>query len=259
MLRIKDVPPEQMSEVVRVAGELYDRETAQEQERQSTVAAAAEMGLPPEYMERAAAVVHARQVERIHRRRRRTAFVAAFASLVTITGGYVLTRPHPAQPVTYNFQNPRQQWVQDVNPESTAHAGVEKGIATIHVDRFASSPGTGQFFANLNTEDVPQTLAGYRSVSFRVQGDGLTQLRLYLENGNERWRSVAVPVTGDWQVFHLNLDQFEHQTRDSGTGKWRREDRRAPGHVERLSFKAGYYVNDLNAHGNVRIADLRFY
>lgn len=258
MLRMKDVPPEQMAEVVRVAGELYDEEQAQTQERRATVAAAAEMGLPKEYLERAAALVHARRVEQIGRgRRRKVGLLAGIGVALAIGGSWVVTHPRPAAPVTYNFQNPQQQWMEESNPGSQATAAFKNGTAIIHVDRFGAQAGSGEYYVNLNTKDVPPTLAGYRTVSFRAQGS-LPNLRLYLENGSERWRSLNLPVTPGGQVFRLNLDQFDHQTRDAPGGKWRKVDASAPGHVEQLSFKVGSYINEVNAHGDVQVSDLRF-
>lgn len=259
MLRMKDVPPEQMAEVVRVAGELYDEEQAQTQERRATIAAAEEMGLPKEYLDRAAVVVHARRVEQSGRgRRRKVGLLAGVGVALVLGGGWVVTHPRPAAPVTYNFQNPQQQWTQESNPEASARATFKNATATIHVDRFGVPPGSDQFFVNLNTKDVPNTLAGYRTVSFRVHGRGLPNLRLYLENGSERWRSPNLSVTPNGQVFRINLSQFDHQTRDTSMGKWRKAGSSAPDYVEQLSFKVGYYINNADAHGDVQVSDLRF-
>ena len=257
MLRMKDVPPDQMAEVVRVAGELYDAEQAQTQERRATVAAAAEMGLPKEYLDRAASVVHARRVEQIAtQRRRRAGLLVGIGVAATLGGGWFVTHPRPAAPLAYSFQP--SQWTQESDPASKAAVTFANGAATLHVDHFAMPAGGDQFFVNLNTKDVPSTLAGYRTVSFRAQSAGLPNVRLYLENADERWRSANLSVPSGGQVFRLNLDQFDHQTRDPAAGKWRKAGASAPGHVEQLSFKVGYYVNNADAHGDVQISDLRF-
>ena len=257
MLRMKDVPPDQMAEVVRVAGELYDAEQAQTQERRATVAAAAEMGLPKEYLDRAASAVHARHVEQIATlRRRRVGLLAGIGVAVALGGGWFVTHSRPAAPLAYSFQP--SQWTQESDPASKAAVTFANGAATLHVDHFAMPAGGDQFFVNLNTKDVPSTLAGYRTVSFRAQSAGLPNVRLYLENADERWRSANLSVPSGGQVFRLNLDQFDHQTRDPAAEKWRKAGASAPGHVEQLSFKVGYYVNNADAHGDVQISDLRF-
>ena len=189
MLRMKDVPPDQMAEVVRVAGELYDAEQAQTQERRATVAAAAEMGLPKEYLDRAASVVHARRVEQIAtQRRRRAGLLVGIGVAATLGGGWFVTHPRPAAPLVYSFQP--SQWTQESDPASKAAVTFANGAATLHVDHFAMPAGGDQFFVNLNTKDVPSTLAGYRTVSFRAQSAGLPNVRLYLESADERWRSA---------------------------------------------------------------------
>lgn len=262
MLRVKDVPPDQMSEVVRVAGELYDKETAENQERRATVAAAAEMGLPKEYLDRAAVLVHARAAEQVAKRRRRRVGVAAGLGVAAVIGGgWLVTHPRPAAPVppvAYNFQNPAQQWGLNNSPGAQANAAFNNGTATIHVSSFGAPAGGDQFFVNLDTKDVPQTLDGYRTVSFRASGVGLPNLRLYLENADERWRSPLLPLTPAGQAVQVSLNRFDHQARDSSTGKWHAAGAEAPGHIERLSFKVGYYVNAPDAHGDVKISELRF-
>jgi len=258
MLRVKDVPPNQMAEVVRVAGELYDKEQADTQERRATVAAAAEMGLPKEYLDRAAALVHARAVEQVAKRRRQMGLAAGVAVALVIGGGWLIARPRHAAPVTYNFQNSAQQWDLNNSPGAQANATFNNGTATIHVGSFAMPAGGDQFFVNLDTKDVPQTLVRYRTVSFRASGAGLPNLRLYLENADERWRSPLLPLTPTGQVVHLDLNRFDHQTRDSAAGKWHAAGAGVPGNVERLSFKVGYYVNAPDAHGDVKISELRF-
>ena len=228
MLRVKDVPPDQMAEVVRVAGELYDREAAENQERRATVAAAAEMGLPKEYLDRAAALVHARTLERaaeivVKRQRRRVGLAAGVGVALVVGGGWLVTHPRPAAPVapvTYDFQNPAQQWDLSNSPGAQASAAFNNGTATIHVSSFGAPAGGDQFFVNLDTKDVPPTLAGHRTVSFRASGAGLPNLRLYVENADERGRSPLLPLTPAGQIVQLDLDRFDYQTRDSTTGKW---------------------------------------
>lgn len=64
--RLETVPREQMPEVLRVAAELYAQEqahTLQAEEFRHLVDAASEVGLPPDYLERAAAIVADRHAE----------------------------------------------------------------------------------------------------------------------------------------------------------------------------------------------------
>jgi len=268
MLRLKDLPPQEMRAVVEIATALYEQERGQLEEaaaRQATLDAAAEVGLPAEYLERAAAVLHERRVAEVRRKRRRsrvflTAIVAAFALL----GAWQITNRPPPPPVAYTFAAASpQQWTLNANPGSQATLSFgdpagQSGVAILRVDRFDASR-SGTYFVNLDTSDVPASLAGYRTVSFRVRGSGLANIRLYLENGpTERWRSPALAVIGGWQEHRLRLEQFDYQRRASTSDRWRREGYRPPGRVERLSFKLGDFVNDVRARGEVAIDDLKF-
>jgi hypothetical protein len=75
MQRLEGVSPAEMPEVLRLASELYAQDRAaieQAQQQRELVRAAAEAGLPPEYLERAAATLQARRAAppRPQRRRR---------------------------------------------------------------------------------------------------------------------------------------------------------------------------------------------
>lgn len=269
MRRLKDVPPTEMPEVLRVASELYARDRAEverSEQSQELKKAAEELDLPAEYLEQAAAVVHAEKVAQIRAaRRRRNSVLAVLGVALGIWGGWRVTHPPPPEPVAYTFSAASaNQWTLDRNPESQARLTLDPrvgrdGAAVVTVDRFAAPGQDGRFFVNLNSAQVPPTLAGYDTVAFRVRGDGLSQVRLYLEAGpTERWRSPAVPVSGDWQEARLQLNQFDYQTRRSSSDEWRTGRYRPPGPIERLSFKLGYYVNDMDARGSVTLDDLRF-
>jgi hypothetical protein len=268
MLRLKDLPPQEMRAVVEIATELYEQEQGRLEAaatRQATLDAAAEVGLPAEYLERAAAVLHERRVAAVRKRQRRSRILltTVVAALALLGGCQVVNRPPPA-PVAYTFAPaPERQWTLNANPGTQATLSFgdlagQPGVAILRVERFDAGR-TGGFFANLDTTDVPSTLAGYRTVAFRVRGSGLPNVRLYLEAGpTERWRSPALPVSGAWQEHTLRLDQFDHQRRASESDRWRRESYRPPGRVERISFKVGDYVNDVRATGEVAIDDLKF-
>lgn len=263
MLRLENVSPEEMPEVVRIASELYERDQgkkAQDQERQAYVDAAGEVGLPEEYLHRAAAELQVRRAEQIRRRRRmRQGLLAALAAVVALGGLWQITHRPPPPPVYYTFQaGGSSSWRLNTNPETQATVTFENGVATIHVDHFGP-PGSSTYFANLDTSDVPPSLAGYNAIQFQAQGKGLASLRLYLENGpTERWRSPALPLTSAWQTQTVPLSAFDYQTRSSSVDTWRREAYRPPGHVERLSFKVGNYVNPVDSQGDASVQDLSF-
>jgi|SRR5579872_2411175 len=284
MLRLDNVPQEEMPEVVRIAAELYEKDQAnaaaaeqRETNLKATVDAAAEVGLPPEYLQRAAAEMHARRVARIRQqRRRRNGLFGGLAVIVTLCligwgVGHIANPPAAPRsvfvdgqermihrPFVYHFSAAGEQWLKEANSQSKATVAFENGIARIRVERFGQKPD-GTYFVNLNSANLPPALSGYRQVGFRVRGTGLSQIRLYLENGpTERWRSNAVVVDPDWRQQTLPLDRFEHQTRGSSADTWRSVGSSAPDTAQRLSFKVGTYMNDVTAHGEIDLQDLRF-
>lgn len=255
MPRLEQMPPEDMPEVVRRAALLHQQEQDDAQERRATVDAAAEVGLPPESLERAAQEVHAARVVQIQtRRRRRGGALATLGIALALTGGWAVTHRPPPAPAAYQLAAPAEGWHLEQDAGSQATLTTSREGTRIQVARF----GAGQPFVNLDSKNVPPTLSGFRTVTFRVRGSGLPQIRLYLENGQERWRSPALPVSATWQTQTLPLTEFDRQTRRSASDGWRREGYRAPSAVERLSFKLGSFVNPPTARGAVEISGLEF-
>jgi hypothetical protein len=269
--RLDAVTAEDYPEVAEIAFGLYQQDEARsedEEQRRIALEAATEAGVPAPYMEQAAAMLHERRVEEVRqRRRRRTLILAGVAAAVLALAGWwgvsrLTDEPAPV-PVVERFGDaPDARWALDVNPESRAalifgDEGGREGVARIRVDRFGARPSDDTYYVNLNSTDGSKDLKGLESAVFLVRGDGLGQVRLYLERGvNERWRSPPVAVTGEWQERRIPLGQFERQTRDAA-GAWRVRDYTKPGRIDRLSFKAGTFVNDLGSRGEIAIDDLR--
>lgn len=271
MLKLENIPPEQMPEVVHIASELYEKDRqldAETQERQATVDAAKEVGLPEEYLHRAAAELHGRRVAQAQvQRRRRTGWLAAVGATVLIgSAGIFALRSHPdATPSTVATvaQSPvmapgfsPSKWKLATNTGTQANVTYASDSATIHVQRFAADL-PNHFTANFNSFDGAKNLAGARTITFRMSGT-LPQVRLYLDHGNERWRSPAIPVQGQEQIVRLDLSQFEHLTRASADASWQKVGYEPPGIVDNLSFKTGWFVNDIGASGDVTLGDIQF-
>jgi hypothetical protein len=267
MQRLENVSPEEMNEVIRVATELHEKDLESEERRaeaadhaRAASAAAEEVGLPAEYLERAAEVVQIRRAERVKRsRKRRLALAGVIAALGLGTVVAVQTLKPP--PPVYQISNPAGTYRLEINPESSATFTTRevagKEAAVVRVEKLAPGPD-GTFRINLNTWSTPQSLAGYKSVSFNVQGTGLKNIRLYLEKDTERWRSPAVPITEQGTNTRLRLQEFDHQTRRTPSSQWQKASSSSPAQVQRLSFKLGTYVNEAGAKGEVAISDLRF-
>jgi hypothetical protein len=272
MLRLENIPPEEMPEVVHIASELYERDKEQDAaalHRQATVDAAEEVGLPEEYLHRAAAELQARRIVKAQQRRRKRAglFAAIGAAAVlglggivyTIRGQSALTEPATVaaevQKATIAPPFAATSWVLMTNNGTRARSEFTNGTAVIKVKQFVDS-GSNNYFANLNNSDGPKDLTGVHAIAFNVQGT-LPHVRLYLQNGNERWRSPLLPAQGAPQR-RVNLNQFERQTRTGVDAPWRTVDYQAPRQVGSLSFKTGSYVNDVGASGEITLSGLRF-
>src|SRR5262245_1103505 len=99
MLRFEQVSSEEMHEIIRIASEMYEAEREKEMdptqdidEQHAVEKAADEVGLPREYLERAAQELHQRRVAAVKRTRRRRigAFATIFAA-IALWGGWEVT------------------------------------------------------------------------------------------------------------------------------------------------------------------------
>jgi hypothetical protein len=253
LLKLKDVPQEQMGEVVRIASEMYDREHAQKQERASTVAAAEELGLPQEYLERAAKELQEKRIAeaRLKREKRQRIIIGSVVAAGVLGGAALIFRPAPA-PLT--LSPAAVQPVGRISENTVAEVGVNGGAYTLRVEKF-NPDSKGDYFANLNVP-VNTSLAGYRTMTFTVRGEGIPTVRTFFENGPERWRaSQDVTVTPSGQRVTINLN---NSTRQINNGQWSNTGRSKPGQVENISFKVGEKINSPDVSGTVEISDIQF-
>jgi hypothetical protein len=258
LLRLKDVPPEEMSEVVRVASELHDRETAETRERASTVAAASEVGIPEEYLERAAAEVHARRVAAVlaQRRKRRTV-IGALAVAVSLAGIGAVTYKGRTPPAAVTASV--AQAVLEMSAGVDATLRRDGGEKVLQVRRFVKD-AKGAYNANISLSSPKSSLDGYRTAHFTLRGTGdLKQIRLDIQNGpTERWKGPLIAVPAERTTVSVSLREFTHQQRDSSAAPWRSTRYQAIKDVTRLGFKTGEAVNPIDAAGSVAVGDVRF-
>lgn len=274
MLKLENIPPEEMPQVVRIATQLQeqDRQTeAEEQQRQATVAAAEEVGLPEHYLHQAAAELHTRRVAQIElQRRRRTRLITAGVGItaVGVVGSLLLLRPqvsappapHEVSAVQAPFTQPfvSGDWMLKTSAGTQASVSISNaaGSATVTVQKFTPD-ARGSYFANLNAPLQTHDLSGFRSASFQVNGT-LPNVRLYLENGQERWRSPLLKVGSDAKTVHVDFGQFERQLKQPDGVSWRNVRYEPPASVENVSLKLGAFVNEASATGSVTFRDLKF-
>jgi hypothetical protein len=261
VLKLKDVPQEQMGEVVRIASEMYDKEHQEKQERSSTVAAAEELGIPEEYLERAAKELQEKRIAeaRIKQERKRRllvggSIVGSIAVGATLLGG-LFFRQVPAAPtllISPAIVQPQPR----INPGTVAEVGTQGNTYVLKVDQFGGA-ANGGYFANMNIP-LNTSLANHRTMTFTVKGEGIPQAKVFLENGAERWRTAqAFTVTNQPQTITINLDNMIRQEQRGG-GFRDAGSRSRPAQVENISIKVGEQINSPNVSGTVEISDIQF-
>lgn len=233
-----------------------EREKAEDQARVRAEIgrASAEVGLDTELIGEAE-----RQLARedaAARTRMRTRGVIAAGVFFIAAGAALLLWPAPS--FSDDFSGAANRWVLDKSRGTEAGVDyvTEEGrgsVARVRVDKFAPLPD-GTYQVNLDRTGVVSA-KGLDVAAFDVRGDGLTVTRLYLEAGDERWRSPPLTITPEWTTHELPLSAFDHQIRQGGT--WQTGGAADPGEVTTLSLKLGHYMNEADAHGEVRFDNLR--
>ncbi len=258
-----------ISEQIKLAAQLHEKDAKQlqaTQERLAATRAAEEMGIPSVYMEQAAAEITARQAAKARQRKRRQAGgVFGLAAVIAASGAWGVSHRSlaPPPPLVYNFAALNQgQWHLDTDqgphPDHQVSLSFpqEQGqaVALIKVNNSSQYPDNQ---IDLDTNQIPRPLTGYRTVSFRVRGQGIGQIRLFLQNGSERWCSPFLTASGPWHEVRVPLSHFLHQ---NVPPQYNPQDAPyvAPTTIGKISFKLGRDANPEDAHGEVAVDDLQF-
>lgn len=266
MLKLNDVPPEEQSEVFRLADEMYRRESEENRERKAATDAAQELGVPPEYLERAAAELHARKLEKIEKNRHRNRLVAVGivgivlvgmgAAMFTSSGSSRKSSGPIAGPVSPITLDPKGATVrQSSSDPAAARVSVDGGRVTLDVSRMAPN-GRGQVFANAAVP-IGRSLAGYRTLLVTYSGEGLPNVRVDLEAGDVRWKSQNLPI-GASRTAEIPLDGMRKQARKSGGNGFGGVRWTAPDNAQEIVFKVGETINPTDASGKVTIEKIEF-
>lgn len=237
-------------------------EAARDAKDRATMAqAAAELGIDPERLDVAAATLRAeaaaseraeavRDEERRVQRQRRV-ILAAVAGAMIVAG--LGLRASMAPSAAVSVVAAPAAWSLDLNPETQATLTwptdpVYGEVARIDVAAFGAAAGSPHRvnFDGLGTAN----LSGHHTVSVTARGQGLDVLRVYLEDGDERWRSPPLRPGADWSTLDAPLSAFERQER--GASGWKIVSWAAPGDVH-VSVKLGDYMNPVTATGHVEI------
>ena len=133
MLKSKDLDPEEQSELFRLADELQRRDQEAQREHRSATDAAAELGVAPEYLERAAAELHARRLEKIESNRKRNRWIAFGVVGVACVTMFAMVRPSAQRAVRRPIAGAPQGLTLPLNRAELRHNGTDPAAATVAV------------------------------------------------------------------------------------------------------------------------------
>ena len=118
---------------------------------------------------------------------------------------------------------------------------------------------TKKYFANIRARTPPDTMKGYETMTFKAKGTGLDYICVYIRGDKKRrWRSPKLALTPTWTEYTVKLTDFVYQERSNKKSQWAKEDFEDFGYVDRVQFKLGTFVNDINSKGSVGVDDLEF-
>ena len=251
MLRHKDIPSDQQGELFRIADAMQRADREAERESASAADAAEELGVSPEYLERAAAELHARRLERIQRNRIRNRWIAVGVVVVAVGvlwsalggAGRSSRAPRPAAVVSQSipldsaFVRPGSQGIR-LTPAA--------GAATIEIDRTGTAGAKGAF-ANV-AFPLPASMPR-RMVEATVRGEGVGQLRVDIEDGEVRWKGANASLSAPSTKVSFDSSRMVRQVRRGG--KWRNALWLPPDSAKEIVFKFGDTVNPEGSRGTV--------
>lgn len=258
MLRHRDLTPEEQSAAFRLADELQRRETEENQEARSHAAAAEEMGVSQEYLDRAAEIVYTERIEKIRAKRKRNTIVAVAVAGVTMgVGLFALrsARTGPVQRPAIVAVSPFGVSLDSPDPATTTVRGAQSdaGSFRFQIGQASGNAAQGQVNAGFN---VGRSLNGYRQFRVGVQSDGVQSVRIDLRKGDERWNSRALPVSPSGEPLTVRFDQLNRQVKQGN--QWVDAPGGSPQNAQQIVFKFGRGVNAPDTRGDVAISSPTF-
>ena len=264
MLKQSELNPDEQAQVFARADALFREESERERTARSAAAAAEEMGVPQEYLDRAAAQFHAEKVEKIlaRNRRKRSALVIGAALIPALLFPFLivqLTRqaqqiPSVAQvmvaPFSLSLAETDDATTHFRNVASTSTSAANAYSLTI--EKFTSGSG---YFAN-HGFPITGSLQSYKKVSFTIASTGIPSTRVDLREGLTRWNSRPISVSAAPQRVTLNFDELHRQAQSGET--WTEAAGGGPDAARALVFKFGQDINPPDTKGTVTITDVQF-
>jgi hypothetical protein len=260
LLKLKDVPQEQMGEVVRIASEMYDKEHQEKRERSSTVAAAEELGIPEEYLERAAKELQEKRIAeaRLRQEKRRRFLIGGGIAAAAVAIGLAVVRPVPPA-AALSLTPQTTQAIVTSNPGSDVVVTPSGNGWLLNVRQFV--PQNGRYSGNADIKLPTAVQRGHNNVSLALTPNrgNIPKVRIFFEGGtpNQRWKGPDVSLTGGSAQVNVPLNDFIRQTRPSSGAEWRDVGKGKPTGADTLSIKTGYPINPPDVSGEIGIDNVQ--
>ncbi len=255
MLKQTDIPAEDQAEIFRIADKLYREDEEHRRNADASAAAAAELGLPQEYLDRAAQELHVQRLETVKAKRRRIWIIPAIALVgisvvLTMTLSRAPSRISPGVMSTGSVTNiyDLSDATVRANPESKGSISTSKDAATLQIEQFSPNQ-TGDFYGNIivsagNVREV-------EAVTAQVAGNGIPNVRVDLEAGDVRWRGPVSPIGTS---VSISAKEFQKQVRQGSN--WKNTAWSPPSGKLRIAFKTGKSINDASTKGTLTVTNV---
>ncbi|MFM7188840.1 MAG: hypothetical protein ACKO14_13590 [Armatimonadota bacterium] len=258
MLKQTDIPAEDQAEVFRIADKLYREDEEHRRNADASAEAAGELGIPKEYLDRAAQELHLQRLDAVNRKRNRNrVFVAAVigvglvtASILSVTLSRVPAPPSPVAMATASVTN-----VYDLSSASVRANSESKGSiiannsgATLQIEQFVPDI-KGDFYGNIllpagNVQEV-------EAINAQVAGNGIPNVRIDLEAGDVRWKG---PVSPTGTSIAISAKEFQRQVRTGSS--WKNTAWQPPSGALKIAFKTGKTINDVSSRGTLTVTNV---
>lgn len=257
MLKQTDIPAEDQAEIFRIADKLYREDEEHRRNADASAAAAEELGVPKEYLDRAAQELHLQRLEAVKAKRRRLWIIPVIAltgiSLTLIMTLTLSRAPTPIPPSVMstgsvtNVYDLSEASVR-ANPESKGSISANSSAATLQIDQFVLD-SRGDFYGNIlvSAGDVREV----EVVTAQVAGNGIPNVRVDLEAGDIRWRG---PVSPTGTSVSISAKEFQRQVRQGSN--WKNTTWQPPSGKLKIAFKTGKTVNDASTRGTLTVTNV---
>ena len=255
MLKQTDIPAEDQAEIFRIADKLYREDEEHRRNADASAAAAAELGLPQEYLDRAAQELHVQRLEAVKAKRRRTWIIPVIALAgIGVLGVVTLSRaPAPISPVRMTTSSVTNIYdLSDAtvraNSESKGSISASKDAATLQIEQFSPNP-SGDFYGNII---VPAgNVREFENLAANVAASGIENVRVDLETDDVRWKG---PVSSANSKISISANYFQRQVRQGSN--WKNTAWSPPSGNLRIAFKTGKSINDASTKGTLTVTNV---